>query len=141
MWIFQEQEVVTAPESSIGFVYLITSLVDGKKYIGKKLLKFKKTAIKTVKLKSGEKKKKKIRTEISSDWQTYYGSSDLLKAEIEKHGEQNFKREILHWCYTLSELGYMEAKIQFETDCLRKPKEYFNSWIMCRVRRSNLIKL
>lgn len=139
-WLYEGLEVTEVPPKAVGFVYLITSLIDGKKYIGKKLLKFKKTAIKTVKLKNGEKRKKKIRSEISSDWMTYHGSSDALNADVEKYGQDQFKREILVWCYTLTELGYMEAKYQFDTDCLRKPDEYYNSWIMVRVRRSNLIK-
>jgi hypothetical protein len=75
-----------------------------------------------------------------SDWMTYYGSSDELNKLIEIHGKENYKREILHWCYSLSELGYMEAKCQFDTDCLRKPDEYMNAWIMVRVRRDHLIK-
>ena len=140
-WVYQDSEVTEVPPKAVGFVYLITSLVDGRKYIGKKKVTFKKTSVKTVKLKTtGEKRKKKIRSEVPSDWETYYGSSDELNSEVSKHGKENFKREILVWCYTLTELGYMEAKIQFETDCLRKPDQYFNAWIMVRARRSNLVK-
>ncbi len=140
IWTYNGEEVTEIPEKVVGFVYLITSLIDGKKYIGKKKSTFKKTAIKTVKLKSGEKRKKKIRSNVPSDWETYYGSSEELNKEIEIQGKENFKREILHWCYNLTELGYLEAKEQFATDCLLKPDEYFNGWIMVRARRSNLVK-
>jgi len=139
-WYCNNEEVTEVPSKVVGFVYLITSLVDGRKYLGKKKATFKKTAIKTVKLKNGEKRKKKIRSEIPSDWMDYYGSSAELTKEVETHGKDKFKREILCWCYTLTELGYMEAKYQFDTDCLRKPTEYFNSWIFLRVRRSGLVK-
>ena len=56
-------------DNYLGFVYLITNLKNNKKYVGKKLLKFKRT--KQVK---GKKKK----TTIESDWKEYYSSSDEL---------------------------------------------------------------
>ena len=59
------------PEDCVGFVYLITNLINDRKYIGKKLAKFSKTTYKTVKLKNGTKKKKKIRSKIDSDWQDH----------------------------------------------------------------------
>lgn len=139
-WFYDGKEITEVPEGVVGFVYLITSLIDGKRYIGKKKTTFKKTAIKTVKLKSGLKKKKKIRSEIPSDWFEYYGSSEALNADIVIHGKDQFRREIIHWCYNLTQLGYLEAKEQFVSDCLLKPDEYYNSWIMIRARRSNLIK-
>ena len=61
-WFFQGTEVTELPEECIGFVYLITNTLSGRKYIGKKLAKFSKTTYKTVKLKNGTKKKKKIPT-------------------------------------------------------------------------------
>lgn len=139
-WFYKGEEVLAIPEKVVGFIYQITSLSDGRKYLGKKKSAFKKTAIKTVKLKSGEKRKKKVRSMVESDWLTYYGSSDELNKLVNEQGAENFKREVLEWCYTLSEMNYLEAKYQFDTDCLRKPDEYFNAWIMVRVRRDHLIK-
>jgi hypothetical protein len=52
-WIFQENHIEVLPDDCVGFVYLITNLVSGRKYIGKKLAKFSKTTDKTVKLKNG----------------------------------------------------------------------------------------
>ena len=72
-WIYQGNTVESLPEDCVGFVYLITNNVSGRKYIGKKLAKFSKTKYQTVKLKNGTKKKKKIRSKIDSDWLTYYG--------------------------------------------------------------------
>ena len=74
-WLYQGSIVETLPEECIGFVYLITNKTSGRKYIGKKLAKFSKTSYKTIKLKNGNKKKKKIRTKIDSDWRDYYGSN------------------------------------------------------------------
>ena len=60
-WFFQDTPVEELPEDCIGFVYLITNNLSGRKYIGKKLAKFAKTTTKVVKLKKGAKKKKKIK--------------------------------------------------------------------------------
>ena len=75
-WLFESTTVDTLPEDCVGFVYVITNNLTGRKYIGKKLAKFRKTTYKVVKLKNGNKKRKKICGKIESDWQTYYGSND-----------------------------------------------------------------
>jgi hypothetical protein len=85
----------------------------GRKYIGKKLSKFSKTTYKTVKLKNGNKKRKKIKSKIDSDWQTYYGSNEELKKDVTLNGKENFTREIIHLCKSKGECGYLEAKEQF----------------------------
>lgn len=138
-WIYNGKEINEVDPIYIGFIYVITQLSNNKKYIGKKKLWFKKTSVKTVTLKNGNKKKKKIRSLVPSDWQTYYGSSETLKEEISKSGIDDFSREILTFCKTETEMSYNEAKLQFETDCLLKPLEYFNEWLFCRVRRDHLI--
>ena len=58
-WLYQDTPVETLPEECVGFVYLITNNLSGRKYIGKKLAKFSKTTYKTVKQKNGTKKKEK----------------------------------------------------------------------------------
>ena len=68
VWLYESQPVDQLPEECVGFVYLITNNLTGRKYIGKKLAKFSKTTYKVVKLKNGNKKKKKIRSKIESDW-------------------------------------------------------------------------
>ena len=98
VWLFEERHVDVLPEDCVGFVYLITNTVSGRKYIGKKLAKFSKTTVKTVKLKNGTKKKKKIRSKIDSDWQEYYGSNEELIHDVKTLGPEKFKREILYYC-------------------------------------------
>lgn len=137
-WIYQGQEIESLPDECIGFVYLITNLKSGKKYIGKKQAFFTRKAMKTFVLKSGVKKKKKVTVKKDSDWRTYFGSNEQLNKDVVELGEENFRREILKICNTKTECSYYEAKYQFEFDVLLNPDMYYNSWIMVRVRASNM---
>ena len=136
-WLYQGTLVEQLPEGCVGFVYIITNTTTGKKYIGKKLAKFSKTTYKTVKLKNGNKKKKKIRGKIDSDWQEYWGSSPNLTADINTLGKDKFTREILHYCKSKSETSYIEAREQFERKVLES-QEYYNGHIQVRVHGSHI---
>ena len=68
--------------------HIITNLKNNRKYIGKKLARFKKSR---PPLKG---KVNKRRYTVESDWQTYYGSNDELTIDVETLGTENFKREI-----------------------------------------------
>jgi hypothetical protein len=129
--------VESLPEDCVGFVYLITNTVSGRKYIGKKLAKFSKTTVRTVKLKNGNKKKKKIRSKIDSDWKEYYGSNDELKKDIETLGPENFTREILFYCQSKAECSYIEAREQFRHQVLESD-DYYNGQISVRVHGSHI---
>ena len=139
MWTYQDQIVAELPEECVGFVYLITNLTNDRKYIGKKLAKFSKTTYKTVQLKNGTKKKKKIRSKIDSDWQEYFGSSKELLADVEKLGKENFKREILYYCCSKAECSYIEAREQFDRKVLEST-DYYNGQISVRVHGSHILK-
>ncbi len=139
-WTYQNQPVEVLPEECVGFVYLITNTLTGRKYIGKKLAKFSKTTYKTVKLKNGTKKKKKIRGKIDSDWREYYGSSPALTADVTELGTANFTREILFYCTSKSECSYIEAREQFSRRVLES-NDYYNGHIQVRVHGSHIKKL
>lgn len=136
-WWYQGSIVEQLPEDCVGFVYIITNTVSGRKYIGKKLAKFSKTTYKTVKLKNGTKKKKRIRSKIDSDWQEYYGSSPNLTADIDTLGKDKFTREILHYCTSKAYTSYIEAKEQFERKVLESD-DYYNGQISCRIHQSHI---
>ena len=138
-WLHENILVETLPEDCVGFVYLITNNITGRKYVGKKLAKFSKTAYKVVKLKNGNKKRKKIRSKIDSDWQDYYGSSIELQADIAAIGKDHFKREILQFCKTKAECSYLEAKLQFENRVLES-EDWYNNNIQVRVHGSHILK-
>ena len=139
-WYYQDTPVETLPDDCVGFVYLITNNLSGRKYIGKKLAKFSKTTYKTVKQKNGIKKRKKIRSKIDSDWQEYYGSSPELTKDIVSLGKENFKREILFYCKSKSECSYIEAREQFSRKVLES-NDYYNGHIQVRVHGSHIMKL
>lgn len=137
VWLFENTEISELPEDCVGFVYLITNNLTGRKYIGKKLAKFSKTTYKVVKLKNGNKKRKKIKSKIDSDWQLYYGSSPELTKDIEKLGIENFTREILYYCRSKAECSYVEAREQFKHKVLESD-DYYNGHIQVRVHGSHI---
>jgi putative transposon-encoded protein len=108
-----------------------------KKYIGKKLFQFKRTKTKTVTLKDGTKKKKKIHTKVDSDWRTYFGSSDALLSDLESIGVEHFRREILHFCTSKASCSYIEAQEQFARNVLESDV-YYNNQIMVRVHGNHI---
>ena len=129
-WFYEGNLVEEIDPKYCGFVYLITNHLNGRKYIGKKLLQFKKTK---------QVKGKKKRFFVESDWKSYYGSNQELNGDVKVHGEDNFKREILKLCIKKGELSYYEAKYQFEYDVLYYPEKFYNAWIMVKIRRSHIL--
>ena len=137
-WKFNGETLEEAPEGYCGFVYLIVNITNNKKYVGKKLLSSSRRVIKSVKLKSGIKKKKKVRIVKESDWKEYYGSSDALKLDIELLGKELFTREILYLCKSKAECSYRESWEIFNRNCLLSD-EYYNSWCSVRIRKDHII--
>lgn len=128
--------------SAIGFVYMITNLTTGRRYIGKKNLYAAQTRIRTVTLKTtGVKKKKKVRSTVESNWKDYYGSSEELSNDVDVLGKHSFKREILRFCASKGELSYFEAKYQFDYDVLLNADLWYNSWVSVKVHRTHLKKV
>jgi hypothetical protein len=137
MWTFNSKIIEELPDDCVGFVYLITNITNDRKYIGKKLSKFSKTTYKTVTLKNGTKKKKKIKSKIDSDWMEYYGSSIELNKDVELLGKENFTREILFFCKSKAECSYIEAREQFTRRVLES-LDYYNGQISVRVHGSHI---
>jgi hypothetical protein len=137
MWQYRNEDVLMLPEDIVGFVYVITNLTTNRKYIGKKLANFSKTKIKTITTKTGVKKKKKIRYKEESDWRDYWSSSEELKKQVKELGENMFRREIIHYCYSKGSLSYKELKEQIERKVLESD-EYMNGIIQVRIHKSHI---
>ena len=137
VWLYENTQIDSLPEDCVGFVYLITNTISGRKYIGKKLAKFSKTSYKVVKLKNGNKKRKKIKSKIDSNWQLYYGSNDQLNQDILALGADNFTREILFYCTSKAACSYIEAREQFNHRVLESD-DYYNGQIVCRIHGSHI---
>lgn len=137
-WHYNGEKVDNLPDDCVGFVYLITNLITGKMYIGKKLAMFAKTRYKMVTQKNGKKVKKRIKEKINSDWQTYYGSNDRLNQDVKNLGQEHFKREILYYCTSKAECSYIEAKEQFARRVL-ETDDYYNGIISVRVGSSKAL--
>ena len=75
-WQYQGKPVEEIPQGYVGFVYEITNTQTGRKYIGKKLVEFKKSR---PPLKG---RKNRRRYKVESDWREYYGSSDALTETV-----------------------------------------------------------
>jgi len=139
-WLYDGKEITELedfPENTFGFVYQITHLPTGKKYIGKKQLVY------TQKKRIGKKEKKRIKEEkklrgeraISptfkyvkkeSDWKSYVGSNDEIKQLLEEGSISDFKREILEFAHNKKQLSYLETKKLFTESVLEKA-EFLNS--------------
>lgn len=141
MWYYNEQVLTELPEEKIGFVYLITNLTTGRRYIGKKLSKFSRVKYKMVTQKNGIKKRKKIRSKIDSDWQTYWSSSPEVQADVKQLGENKFRREILYFADSKGQLSYLEAREQFQRQVLEFPDQWYNGIIQCRIHRSHVLQV
>jgi len=132
-WTYQEKIVEELPEDCEAFVYLITNLIDHKKYVGKKLAKFKTTK------KPLKGRKNKRRGTKESDWRTYWGSNTHLVDDVLRLGEHRFTREILYYCPSRGVASYLEAKEQFERKVL-EADEYYNGIINVRIGGSEILR-
>jgi hypothetical protein len=135
-WTYKETSILELsdiPENTFGFIYLITHLPSGKKYLGKKQLMSvtnktlgkKELAALTDKRLS---KKKQIIKE--SDWKTYYGSQPEIKQLVKEGNKEDFKREILCFVPTKKLLTYYETKYLFINEVLEKQDQYINNNIL-----------
>ena len=111
-------------DDNFGFVYLITNLTNGRKYIGRKYFwSFRKPPG----------KKRKVKKE--SDWKKYYGSCPELKEDIEQLGRQNFSRAILSLHKTPGKTNFEETRQLFVNGVLTESLDtggplYYNSNIL-----------
>jgi hypothetical protein len=138
MWKYKEQIIENIEdfdeETPFGFIYIVTHVPTGKKYLGKKSL------FHTLNKKLGKKElaqqpvtrgRAKTTKQIikESDWKTYYGSEDFIKTLIKENKQNEFTREIIQLVYNKKLLTYFECKYQFTYGVLENP-EWINSNVL-----------
>tara|TARA_B100000686_G_scaffold223929_1_gene231132 strand:+ start:2592 stop:3062 length:471 start_codon:yes stop_codon:yes gene_type:complete len=114
-----------------GFVYCITNLQTGRKYIGRKYFSQRR------KPRTG---KRKVTSE--SDWKKYYGSSAELKQDIKQFGCNVFRREILSLHSTKGTVNFEETKQLFLNNVLTEALDdgtpaYYNNNILGRYMKKD----
>jgi len=137
MWLYQDRKIESIedfPENTYGFIYEVTHLPTGRKYIGKKVLYFNRTLAPL----KGEKKKRKVVKE--SDWMEYYGSHPEIKKILKEEGKENFTREILILVPSKKLLTYYECKYLFQKGVIEPDSIYINDNILAKFYRKDFLK-
>jgi len=134
-WIYKGKvitEISDMPENTFGFIYEVTHLPTGRKYLGKKqLISVQKKALGKKELAlitDGRASKKKTVTK-ESDWKTYYGSQSEIKQLIKEGNKEDFKHEILCFVPTKKLLTYYETKYLFVNEVLENTN-YINDNVL-----------
>lgn len=113
-WLFNDEPFTSEMIGDYeGFVYLITNLTNGKKYIGRKYFH-------SIRKVAG----KKRRVKRESDWKTYWSSCKELQADVKSLGTDSFERIILSLHVTQGDCNYEEVKQQFLSDVLENDGWY-----------------
>lgn len=138
MWLYKGKEINNLEDFGenppFGFIYIVTHIPTGKKYIGKKQLYHsskvklgKKELLAAPKIQGRPQKFKQVVKE--SDWRKYYGSNEIIKQLIKEGKQEEFTREIIQLVYNKKMLSYFETKFQFINEVLERPNEWFNDHI------------
>ena len=89
----------------LGYIYIITNLVNNKKYIGQRRA-----------------------FEGSPEDDNYYGSGTLITRAVALYGKENFKRDIIEYCNTIEELNEAEIKWIKHYDAVVSDEFYNIAW-------------
>lgn len=112
-WMFRDKPFIGGMEDDYaGFVYLIT-MPDGKKYIGKKFF----TGMR-------KQKGKKRRAKVTSNWETYFSSSEYINNWVKEHGVKGIRREILSLHRLKRDVNFCEVLYQFQNGVLDAMDEH-----------------
>jgi hypothetical protein len=118
-------------DDNFGFVYLITNIQSGRKYIGRKYF---------WQFRTPKGKKRKVKSE--SNWKEYYGSCPELKEDVDKFGRENFSRTILSLHKTKGKTNFEETRQLFFHNVLTESLDiggpaFYNSNILNRYFRKD----
>lgn len=136
MWFYKGEEVTSIeqmPEGTHGFIYEVRHVPTDRRYLGKKVLQFNRTLPPL----KGQKRKRKVVKE--SDWKTYYGSHNEIKALIKEGKGHEFEKEILQYVPTKKLLTYYECKYLFIREVLEGSNNYINDNILAKFYRKDFV--
>ena len=122
-WHLNGSPITEIPENVVGFVYCITNLKTGKKYIGKKNF---------FRMKSRSINKQAYKERVQSDFIEYYGSNDQLNVDVVVNGPEHFRRDIIVMCTSISMMSYWETKYIFMMDAIISDR-FYNEWVTCKI--------
>jgi hypothetical protein len=127
-WFFEGKEIKSIADcdpKALGFIYEITNITKNKRYLGRK-------TIRKPNYTSGINKGKSKGVYVFT---TYCGSSKSLLEDI-KNGDE-YKKEIIRWCYSKAELTYYESKSIYCSDSLLR-EDFYNFWCKATVYSKHL---
>ena len=146
MWIYQDKEIkelTDMPEPQpFGFIYEVTHIPSGRKYIGRKqLISVTRKALgkKELALQTDKRLSKKKTVIKETDWKTYYGSHPEIKQMIKDKKHLEFKREILRFVSTKKQLTYFEDKYLYVNGVIEPGSVYINDSISGRFFKKDLL--
>jgi len=146
MWLYKDKqinELIDMPEPQpFGFIYEVTHLPTGRKYLGKKQLisvQNKPLGKKELALLTDKRASKKKKVVKESDWKTYYGSNPEIKQLIKDRKQDEFSREILIFVPTKKLLTYYENKFLFINEVIEPHTNYINDNIEGRYFKKDFL--
>ena len=131
-WTYQGSTFTSTDiDGFFGYVYCITNLITGRKYIGRKYF------IQRRKPRGGVR-----RVSSESDWKKYYGTSPELTADVKEFGRHSFSREILSLHSTKGRVNFEETRQLFINNVLTEAGSdgqpaFYNSNILGRYYRKD----
>ena len=134
-WTYQGSTFTSADIGDFfGYVYCITNLQNGRKYIGRKYF---------TQRRKPRGSRRKVKSESNS--KSYYGSSKELTADRKLLGSSCFKREIISLHKTKGQVNFEETKQLFLHNVLTETLDgktplYYNSNILGRYMRKDYFK-
>lgn len=146
MWLYKGKEInelSDMPEPQpFGFIYEVTHLPTGRKYLGKKQLisvQNKPLGKKELALLTDKRASKKKKVVKESDWKTYYGSHQEIKSLIKEGKQSEFSREILIFVPSKKLLTYYENKFLFINEVIEPHTNYINDNIEGRYFKKDFL--
>ena len=145
MWLYQKKEIKELsdmPGDNFGFIYEVTHLPTGRKYLGKKqLISVTKKALgkKELALITDKRASKSKIVRKESDWKTYYGSHSEIKSLIKEGKQSEFSREILIFTPNKKLHTYYENKFLFMKGVIEPDSNYINDNIEGRYFRKDFL--